>query len=270
MDHSELVRLERPAEGIASITWNNPPLNLITTQGNRRLDSILDEVAKDPDIRVVVVTGAGSKAFSAGADIKEFASFVRAGTMVSEKLQLECDVFNKLEALPQPTIAALNGITMGGGIELALCCDYRIIGDRVQLAFPEIGLGLFPGSGGLVRLPRLVGATRAKELMLFGDKIPAERALEFGLVNEVVPNDRVHSRAMERAKQLAALPGGSLRAIKRGINDVCEMPVPQGIAYSLGLMSQVLSMRDAQEGIAAFLEKRVPCFNQTDTKEETD
>ena len=148
MEDCELVLLERLTGGIAQITLNSPPLNLITTQMNRRLDAILDEVSQDSTIRVVVIAGAGDKAFSAGADIKEFSAFVRAGTMVSEKLRLECDVFTKLDALPQPTIAALHGITMGGGIELALCCDYRILGEQVKLAFPEIGLGLFPGSGG--------------------------------------------------------------------------------------------------------------------------
>lgn len=262
MEDCELVLLERLTGGIAQITLNSPPLNLITTQMNRRLDAILDEVSQDSTIRVVVIAGAGDRAFSAGADIKEFSAFVRAGTMVFEKLRLECDVFTKLDALPQPTIAALHGITMGGGIELALCCDYRILGEQVKLAFPEIGLGLFPGSGGLVRLPRLVGRTKAKELMLFGDKISAKKALEFGLVNEVAPGAQVLARAIERAKQLAALPGTSLSAIKQGIDDICEMPVSQGIEYSLELMNQVLSTPDAQEGVNAFLERREPKFNR--------
>lgn len=261
MENNDLVLLERMGNGVAKITLNSPPLNLITTHVNRKLDAILDEVANDTRIRVVVITGAGKKAFSAGADVKEFSAFVQKGTMVSEKLKLECSVFNKIEILPQPTIAVLNGITLGGGIELALCCDYRIMGDRVKVGFPEIGIGLFPGSGGLVRLPRLIGKTKAKELMLFGDKITANQAFEIGLVNEVLPNEKVLERAMERAEQLAKMPGESLRAIKQGVNDICEMPISQGVEYSLGLISRVLSSKDAQEGVNAFLEKREPKFN---------
>ena len=257
-----VVLLERMESGVAKLTLNTPPLNLITTQVNHRLDELLDEITEDRTIRVVVLTGAGEKAFSAGADIKEFADFVKKGTMVSEKLHLECNVFNKVEDLPQPTIAALNGITLGGGIELALCCDFRIMGECVKVGFPEIGIGLFPGSGGLVRLPRLVGKTRAKELMFFGEKITAQRAMEIGLVDEVCPNEQVLSRAIERAESLAKLPSDSLRAVKRGIQDVAEMPIQQGVEYSLGLISRLLSTEDAREGVNAFLEKRNPVFNQ--------
>ena len=260
-DYKDLVLLELIGNGVAKLTLNSPPLNLMTTRSNARLDELLDEIVKAPEIRVVVLTGAGEKCFSAGADIKEFAKFVQNGTMVSEKLTTECAVLNKLDALPQPTIAALNGITLGGGIEMALCCDYRILGDKVKIGFPEIGIGLFPGSGGLVRLPAIVGKNKAKELMLFGDKITAEEALSLGIANEVLPNEKVLARALERAEQLAKLPGESLKAIKRGINDVSEMPVAQGIEYSLGLISRVLSSPDAQEGVNAFLEKREPAFN---------
>ena len=258
----EMVLLQRLDDGVALVTLNTPPLNLMSVQLNHRLYGVLEEIEQDDAIRVVVLTGAGEKCFSAGADVKEFARFVKAGTMVSEKLKFECEVLNRLEDLPQPTIAALNGIVLGGGIEMALCCDYRILAQEVTLGFPEIGIGLFPGSGGLVRLPQLVGKTKAKELMLFGEKISAQEALDIGLVNEIRPKGQVLERALERAKSLAKMPRQSLRAVKKGVNDVCTMPTVQGVAYSLGLMSQVLTTDDAQEGVNAFLEKRDPKFNR--------
>lgn len=258
----DIILLQRLDNGIAKVVLNDPPLNLMTVHMNKRLSRVLDEIAEDETIRVVVVMGAGERAFSAGAHIKEFANFVHRGTMVSDKLELECEVNEKLSNLPQPTIAALRGITLGGGIEMALCCDYRILGESAEIGYPEIKLGLFPGGGGLARLPEIVGKTKAKELLFLGETISSKEALRLGLVNEVLPDDKVVERAMERAEQLAKMPGESLRAIKKGVNDVYEIPIPQGVEYSLGLISRLLSSKDAREGVNAFLEKREPKFNQ--------
>jgi len=262
LSETKLVLLERLENGVAKLTLNGPPLNLITVSVNQQMNQALDELGNDDSVRVVVITGSGEKAFCAGADIKEFARFVESGTMISEKLKLECYVFDKLANLPQPTIAALNGITLGSGLEIALCCDYIIMADHIKVGFPEIKIGLFPGSGGLVRVPKIVGKAKAKELMFFGDMLTAKEALELGMVNEVMPAGEVLARAYQRANQLAELPRQSLRAIKRGINDVYEMPDPQGIQYSLGLISRVLSSDDAKEGVNAFINKRKPNFNQ--------
>ena len=262
-DARDLILAEHLPEGIVKLSLNSPPLNLMTVAMNQRLNQVLDEIGDDDQVRVVVITGSGERCFSAGAHIKEFAHFVKAGTMVSEKLELECLVMEKLTNLPQPTIAALNGITLGAGIELALCCDFRIAGETVNIGYPEIKLGLFPGGGGLVRLPRLVGATKAKELLFFGKELSAKEAKELGLVNEVLPNNQVVPLALQWAEELAKMPRQSLRAIKKGIQDLYEMPAAQGVRYSLGLISRVLATPDAQEGVAAFLEKREPKFNQS-------
>lgn len=259
---NDLVLVEQLGNGIAKLIFNDPPLNLMTTYMNNCLDKALDEIAKDKSIRVVVVMGAGDRAFSAGAHVKEFSRFVKKGTMVSEKLEMECFVNDKLARLPQPTIVALHGITLGGGIEVALCCDYRIMGKSVSIGYPEIKLGLFPGGGGLIRLQEIIGKTKAKEMLFFGESVDSAEALRLGLVNEVLPDDEVLARAMERAEQLAKMSGESLKAIKKGIDDVYEMPLSQGIEYSLGLISKVLSTKDAQEGVNAFIEKRDPVFNQ--------
>lgn len=259
----EVILLDRLENGIGKITFNTPPLNLMTTDFNRCLTQKLMEIREDDEIRVVIITGAGTKAFSAGADIKEFAKFIAAGTMIQEKLRQECATLDLLELLPQPTIAAVNGVVLGGGLELLLCCDYIILPDHIKLGFPEIQLGLFPGSGGLVRLPKRIGAERAKELMLFGKMLTAQEAKELKLANEILPADEVYARALTCAEQLARMPRHALRAVKQGIYDSILMPTQQGVQYSLGLMSQLLSDPDCWEGVEAFLQKREPHFNRS-------
>lgn len=257
-----LVLLEKFADGVAHLIFNNPPLNLMSANFNLQLDRILDEITGDDEIRAVVVTGAGEKAFCAGSDIKEFPDLVRDGTHIKKKLDPENQLLDKLSFLPQPTIAALNGVTLGGGGEVALCCDLRIIGESGRIGFPEIKLGLFPGSGGLVRLPRLVGDSRAKELMFFGELISSRKALEIGLVNEVVPDQNIVERAHERAVQLANLSTQAIQSIKLGVNQVHDMPHQQGIRYSLELSRNIFLTDNGKEGVSAFIEKRPPMFNQ--------
>lgn len=258
----ELVLLQKEDNGVAKIILNAPPLNLMTVAMNHRLDHILDEVADDKHIGVVVLTGAGQKAFSAGADIKEFSQFIQQGTMVSKKLEFECAVLDKLEALPQPTIAALNGITLGGGMEMALCCDFILMADHIQIGFPEIKLGLFPGSGGLIRLPKRIGKQKSKELLFWGKMISAAEALTLGLADEILPAEEVLPRALSLAEELSNMPWGSLRAIKRGIDDIMELHSAYATQYSLGLMSRILTTEDAREGVDAFIQKRQAHFNK--------
>ncbi|HEX7056709.1 MAG TPA: enoyl-CoA hydratase-related protein [Bacilli bacterium] len=261
MSQDALVLLKKFADGVAHLIFNHPPLNLMSADFNRQLDRVLDEIAIDAGIRAVVVTGAGEKAFCAGSDIKEFPGLVREGTHITKKLDPENQLLDKLSFLPQPTIAALNGVTLGGGGEVALCCDLRIMGESGRIGFPEIKLGLFPGSGGLVRLPRLVGDSRAKELMFFGELITAHKALAIGLVNEVVPDGKIVERAHERAAQLANLSAQAIQAIKLGVNQVRDMPHQQGIRFSLELSRRIFLTDNAKEGIQAFFEKRKPTFN---------
>lgn len=147
-DPSQLVLLERYNDGVAVLTVNNPPLNLFTLAMTRAFDWRLREIAVDPGIRAVVLTGSGTKAFGAGSDIKEFKEMFESGQVIDRKLRYENEVFTRLEDLPQPTVAAIRGVALGGGLELALCCDLRVAGQSSRLGLPEVKLGVFPGSGG--------------------------------------------------------------------------------------------------------------------------
>ena len=174
-----LVRLAL-CDGVGIITLDNPPLNLITRELTHDLMDTLGVVEANSDVRTVVVCGAGPRAFSAGSDIKEFPSLMDRGTVIEEKLSFENAAFDRLAGLPQPSIAAIGGLTLGGGAELALCSDYRIMGADARIGFPEIHLGAVPGSGGLSRLPRLIGASRAMGLLLDGNPIEAVRRSKSG------------------------------------------------------------------------------------------
>ena len=173
MSDPELVRVTVEA-GVAVLTLDNPPLNLVTLELTRRLRAALDRLAADPAARVLVVTGAGPRAFCAGSDVSEFPSV--QDDVVRKKLAPENEAYSRLDDFPKPTIAALNGLAYGGGLELAVCCDILIAGADVRLALPEVKLGVLPGSGGTVRVPRRIGEGRAKELMFTGDPIDAETA----------------------------------------------------------------------------------------------
>ncbi len=189
---AELIRATL-ADGIAVLTLDNPPLNLVTLELTRQLATALDRLAADPAARVLVVTGAGDRAFCAGSDISEFPAVM--DDVVGKKLARENETYGKLDDFPRPTIAALNGLAYGGGLELAVCCDLIVTGADVRLALPEVKLGVMPGTGGTVRVPRRIGEGRAKELMMFGEPIDAQTALQWGLVNRVVPAGQALARA---------------------------------------------------------------------------
>lgn len=259
----ELVLLERVSEGVARVTLNNPPLNLVTLDLTRALESVLRRVAGDSEIRAVVVAGAGERAFSAGSDIHEFPRLRETNRVIEDKLQRENAVYDQLEDLPQPTIAAIRGVALGGGLELALCCDLRIAGSSSRLGVPEIRLGVFPGSGGLYRLSRAVGEAKAKALMFTGDFIEATVAERIGLLNEVVSDGEVLMVAERLAARLAAQPQAALRAIKAGVRETAWAHRERALERSLQLSRHVFSTTEAREGVAAFLEKRAPDFSST-------
>jgi len=253
-----LVRVER--EGAVAVIWlDNPPLNLMSAALTSDLDRAILELAEDQRVRVVVVTGAG-RAFCAGSDIREFPPLMEQGTVVSDKLSYENAVFDRLADLRQPTIAALNGIALGGGAELSLCCDYRIMADNGQIGFPEIRLGTIPGSGGLTRLPRLIGVAQALALVLDGTTLMADQAARIGLVSEVTPRDAVLTSAVERARRWAAQPARAVQNIKRGIAHGADGPLAEATQRTLELSAVVWRSVDMQEGVRAFLEKRTPNF----------
>src|ERR671921_2706111 len=218
---SRLVLVERLEEGVAKLTLNNPPLNLVTLEMTRQLIEALQELERDEAVRAVVVAGAGDKAFCAGSDVKEFAA-VR-DRVVEKKLAQENEAFSSFESLSKPVIAAIEGLAYGGGCEISMACDIRVIAEGARVALPEVKLGVVPGSGGLFRLPRLVGPAHAMELMYLGDPISAREAEQMGLVNKVVPDGEALPHALNVARKIAQQPRASVAAIKRGVKESARL-----------------------------------------------
>ena len=248
-------------DGVAVLTLNNPPMNLVTLELTRQLNRRLDELAADPAARVLVVTGAGDRAFCAGSDIKEFPEVAEA--VLEKKLSRENETYSKLDDFPKPTIAALAGLAYGGGLELAVCCDLIVAEEHTRLALPEIKLGVFPGSGGTVRVTRRVGEGRAKEMMFFGDPIDAPTALAWSLVNRVVPRGRALATATEMAAVLATRPNLALRLCKRAIDLSFDVAEDEAVRRSLALSEEVFHSNDCREGVRAFFAKEPPRFTHS-------
>jgi enoyl-CoA hydratase len=243
---------------ITTIRLENPPLNLVTVDLIRSLDSALADIEKDPDVRCVVVTGTGKRAFCAGSDVKEFASL--AGRVGEGKLLLEKAVYRRLARLPVPTIAAIQADALGGGLELALCCDLRVADERAKLGLPEVRLGVMPGSGGTQRLPRVVGVAKAKELILMGEIISASEAAAIGLVNRVAGAGQAVEEARIMAETIAARGPVAVREAKQAIDMAGDMPLDEGLARELDASERIFSSKDMAEGALAFFEKRPPRF----------
>jgi enoyl-CoA hydratase/carnithine racemase len=246
------------SDGVAVLTLDNPPLNLVTLELTRRLGEVLGRLAADPATRVLVVTGAGSRAFCAGSDVNEFPAV--GDDVVPRKLARENEVYNRLDDFPRPTIAALNGLAYGGGLELAACCDLVVAGTDVRLALPEIKLGVFPGTGGTVRVARRVGEGRAKELMFLGDPIDAETARAWGLVNRLVPPGQALAAALDLARVLAGRPRRALELCKAAIDLGLDLPEDEALRRTLALSEAVFRTDECREGVRAFLAKEPPRF----------
>jgi enoyl-CoA hydratase len=242
---------------VSVVRLDNPPLNLVTKELTRQLGDVLSKLEQDRRLRAVVVTG-GERAFCAGSDIGEFASL--QGRVAEDKLLLEGAVYRRLARLSVPTIAAIEGAALGGGLELALCCDMRVAGDTARLGLPEVSLGAIPGSGGTQRLPRLIGRGQAKEMILLGEPIEANRAAEIGLIERVVPAGRAEAEASEMAAVIASRGPLAVREAKAAIDEGLEMPLDAGLTRELDASERVFSSRDLQEGAEAFREKRPPEF----------
>lgn len=245
---------------VATITLNNPPMNVVTLGMMPALDSVLDRVEGDPEIRAVVLTGAGERAFCAGSDIEEFDEFMAPGAVVPKKLQHQYEVFGRLDDMPKPTIAALMGYVYGGGLELAVCCD-MLVGDQDTLiASPEIKLGVFPGTGGTIRTTRRVGEGRAKELMFLGEPIDAQTALGWGLLNRVAPRGRSREVAHELAMMLAQRPPRALRYCKQSIDLAFDTTQDEALRRTLPLSDLAFSSAECKEGVRAFRAREAPRF----------
>jgi enoyl-CoA hydratase/carnithine racemase len=260
MSGRELVNWEK-IENVGLMTINNPPVNALSQKVTAEINGCLCEMEQDQEVRAVVVTGGGKKAFMAGADIKELPLLMQGKPGVAGGYAAQVHVMiNYLDNFPKPTIAAINGLALGGGCELALCCDIRIAADNAQFGLPEIKLGVLPGGGGTQRLPRLVGEAKAKELMFLGDFIPAQEALRIGLVNSVVPQDDVLPAALDMAKKLSQRPGAAVNLIKQAVDRGLQMTLEEGLHLECDLFDRVFLTEDAREGVSAFIEKREAKF----------
>jgi len=254
----DTLLLERDG-AIATITINRPKvLNALNSQTLDELRRALLELQRDADVRVVILTGAGEKSFVAGADINELA--VQTPTGGREHALAGQHVFDLIENLGKPVIAAVNGYALGGGCELAMACTLRIAADTARLGQPEITLGLLPGYAGTQRLPRLVGKGKAMEMILTGAPIAADEAQRIGLVNRVAPAADLMAEAKKLAAQLAASAPIAMRYIMNAVNRGVEMPFADACQYEAALFGLVASSEDMREGTKAFLEKRKPAF----------
>lgn len=255
---TEEVVLKHIDGHVATLTINRPDkLNALNIETRGRMVQELDELAKNDDIRVVVITGAGDKAFIAGADISEFEG---RSPVDQYRVMTDSSVFLAVDRFPKPTIAAINGFCLGGGCELAMACDIRIASERAKLGQPEINLGLLPGGGGTQRLPRLVGMGAALKLLYTGDFIRADEALRIGLVDEVVPAGDVAARAKELAEAIAAKSPVALRLIKQAVRTSMRTPLDEGLSQEVSLFALAFASEDMKEGVDAFLNKRKPNF----------
>lgn len=245
---------------VAHLELVNPPLNLVTRELLAELDVALAtlEAAPAGDVRVVVVTGSGDRAFSAGSHVGEFES--QRGTAGRERHALEEGVARRLAQLPMPTIAAIEGNALGGGLELALCCDLRIAASRARFGLPEVRLAVTPGAGGTQRLPRVVGPARARELILTGRVIGAEEAARIGLVHEVVADGEARHRADEIAAEIAARGPLAVREAKRLIDVASDAELDVGLAAELEASVRIFETEDMLEGARAFFAKRDPDY----------
>jgi enoyl-CoA hydratase len=244
---------------IATITINRPEaLNALDVPTIRAMHGILDKVETDPEVRVLVFTGAG-RAFIAGGDISDLNS--RQGLAHYQEFAEEIhNLFRRIETFDKPTIGAVNGFALGGGTELLLALDIRILSDKAKLGLPEITLGLFPGAGGTQRIIRQLPLCRAKEIMFTGDMLTPEEAVAVGLANRVVPHDSLMDSARETAAKIAHKSPLVLKLLKRTLVDGGDMPLSAALRHEQAMIGLVLDSADAHEGCSAFLEKREATF----------
>jgi enoyl-CoA hydratase len=242
---------------VAQLCLSNPPLNLIGLDLLARLRVALSEI-EGSRARVLVLTSTVPGVFSAGADVRQLADL--GARAAEERLLLEKLVWRQLADLPIPTIAAIDGVALGGGLELALCCDLRMVSQGARLGLPETRLGIIPSGGGTQRLTRLVGAARAKELILLAEPIAADDALRIGLANRVVPKGLAHAEAIAAARIIAERAPAAVRQAKRLIDSVADLQVDAGLAMELQAAERLFASDDSHEGFAAFLAKRAPRF----------
>ncbi len=251
---SEFLRVEE--KGAVATIWidRQPKMNTMTVAMRNEFPAIFRGLEADDGVRVVVVRGAGGKAFSAGGDVAEFL------TLAPADLELWGDTLTSAERCRKPVIAAIDGFTMGAGLELAVACDFRIATLRSEFAFPEVRLGMIPGSGGTQRAMRLIGMTRAKLFMMTGQRIPAERAETWGLITQAVPDDKLDEAVDRLASELAEKAPLALRTLKMVLDRGADAPLDTALELERKAYAWLRSTHDYAEGVTSFLEKRPPKY----------
>jgi enoyl-CoA hydratase len=243
---------------VALMTVNRPDkLNALNVRTREEILAALKELGEDASVRVIVITGAGEKAFIAGADISEFTGKTPLGT---REMMQKSRAFDAMEDCPKPVIAMINGYALGGGCELAMSCDIRIASAKAKFGQPEIKLGIIPGGGGTQRLARLIGEGKAMELILTGDMIDAEEALRLGLVNHVVAPEQLEAKTMEIAGKIAEMSPVAIQMAKKSVKNAARLGLQAGLETETDLFILCFTSEDKEEGIRAFMEKRKPVF----------
>ncbi|MGG0174737.1 enoyl-CoA hydratase/isomerase family protein [Gottfriedia acidiceleris] len=254
----KLIKVEKHG-CIAIVMIDNPPMNTLSSAVIQELGETFTALNNDDDVLAIIITGAGDKAFMAGGDIKGFPDKIGNPNLIPSFLKTH-EMRNSIDFSPKPTIAVLNGYTLGGGCELALTCDIRISEEHALIGAPESTLGLLPGGGGTQRLPRLIGEAKAKELMFTGEHLTAKEALRIGLVNSVVPRGEGLQAALKLAKKICKNAPIAIRNIKRAVDEGLELPFHKALEREAELFQELFLTEDVKEGVQAFLEKRCPHF----------
>jgi enoyl-CoA hydratase/carnithine racemase len=244
-------------DGIGTIRLARPPVNALNTQVQEEIRAAATGAAEDPEVRAVIVYG-GEKVFAAGADIAEFTTTTYQ--QMTARAAALSGAFDTVARIPKPVVAAITGYALGGGCELALACDWRVVAEDAKLGQPEIRLGLIPGAGGTQRLARLVGPARAKDLIFSGRMVDAEEALRIGLADRVVPAADVYATAVELLRPYTSGPALALRAAKLAVDHGLGMDLASGLAFESQLFASLFATDDVREGTAAFIDKRKPRF----------
>jgi enoyl-CoA hydratase len=245
---------------VAVVTIDNPPMNALSAPLLEELEAEFERLDADDAVRAVVLKGAGERAFVAGADIKEFPSLRESAMEEGGSARGIQKLGARMDAARTPFIAAIHGFCLGGGLELAMCCDMRVAAEGAQLGQPEIKLGLIPGGGGTQRLPRLVGIGRAQLLNMTGDFVDAARAYDWGLVEKVVPPEELLEAALAIARTIAARSPVSIGVLRELARTTRDLPLEEGLRREADGFRRCLASEDGAEGVAAFIEKREPRF----------
>lgn len=253
----ETILVEKE-ENIAVVKLNRPPVNSLNTKAYNEIYDAFCELEKDESVKAIVITATGEKAFAAGLDVKDVAGKTIPDYFAFGRISRGC--IDKVASIEKPTIAAVFGFVFGGGCELALACDLRIASPDASIGCPEINLGIIPGSGGTQRLPRLIGIAKAKELLFSGDTVNGDEAYRIGLVNKVVPKEKLLDEAKAWAKKLASKPRVAMALLKNVIDNGMNMDLTTAITYETNCFTITYVSEDGREGFKAFIEKRKPEF----------